>query len=106
MERRLGTRIVIDEEKVLREEIYDLEEMYRLLDWFAEDSGMVKKDKFTYECRGDERDMSSLATFLYVYIRRMKWLTTNLKQWEWLENGVATEDLIAFSKEENMGVWE
>lgn len=102
----LGTRIVIDEEKVLREEIYDLEEMDCLLDCFAEDSGMVKKDKYTYECRGDERDMSSLATFLYIYVVEMKWLTTNLKQWEWLENGVAMEDLIANNKKRGKGVWE
>ncbi|EIA3709889.1 hypothetical protein K7F24_001000, partial [Campylobacter jejuni] len=38
----LGTRIVLDEEKILKEGKYNLEDMYKMIDEYAKESGMIK----------------------------------------------------------------
>ncbi|MBJ6739186.1 hypothetical protein JG667_02130, partial [Campylobacter jejuni] len=50
----LGTRIVLDEEKILKEGKYNLEDMYKMIDEYAKESGMIKIDKETYHCKGDK----------------------------------------------------
>ena len=47
MEYRRGTRIVMDEDKIKREGIYDLENIYKDIDNMAEYAGLIKKNKYT-----------------------------------------------------------
>ena len=47
----LGTKIVLNEEKILREKKYDIVELYDLIDNFAENLG------FTKESRKDNEQM-------------------------------------------------
>ena len=51
MEYRRGTRIVMDEDKIKREGIYDLENIYKDIDNMAEYAGLIKKNKYTYLSR-------------------------------------------------------
>ena len=51
----LGTRIVLDEKKILRENKYDLDRMYEIIDKLAKESGLIKIDKHTYHCKGNEK---------------------------------------------------
>lgn len=101
----LGTRIVIDEEKVLREGKYDLKEIYELIDEMARDSGMIKKDKHTYLCRGNSKDLSSMGIFIYTNLIKRDWFTLNIKEWEWLSEKEGNFNLIAKNKARNKGVW-
>lgn len=39
----LATKIIMDEEKILREDIYELEAVYAKIDELAHSSGMIKK---------------------------------------------------------------
>lgn len=48
----LGIKIVLDEEKILKEGKYNLESMYKAIDEFAKESGMIKIDKEVYHCKG------------------------------------------------------
>ena len=43
MDYKRGTRIVMDEEKIRREGIYDLEKIYEDIDNIAEYAGLIKK---------------------------------------------------------------
>lgn len=98
----LGTRIVLDEEKILREERYDLEAMYRLIDKLAKESGLIKIDKYTYHCRGDEKDLACLGVFVWKNLMKNSWLTLNVKEWDWLSEKEGNESLIG----DDMGIWQ
>ena len=45
MEYKRGTRIVMDEDKIKREGIYNLEKIYKDIDNIAEYAGLIKKNK-------------------------------------------------------------
>ncbi|WP_079266557.1 hypothetical protein [Campylobacter jejuni] len=64
----LGTRIVLDEEKILKEGKYNLEDMYKMIDEYAKESGMIKINKETYHCKGDKYDLGCMALFIYKYL--------------------------------------
>ena len=87
MEYRRGTRIVMDEDKIKREGIYDLENIYKDIDNMAEYAGLIKKNKYTYICQGNEKDLAALAIF------------------NWINKEEGDENLIEHFKNENEGVW-
>ena len=61
----LGTKIVIDEEKVLREKKYNLSAMYEYLDELGKQCDLIRIDKNTFHAKGNENDLSNLGTFIY-----------------------------------------
>lgn len=105
MDDKRGTRIVMDEEKIIKEGIYDLEELYRKIDELAEHAGLIKKDKYTYMCQGNERDLAALAIFNFHKLVEQEWFTKNVKEWTWINRVEGNENLIEHFKRENEGVW-
>lgn len=101
----LGTHFVLDEEKILRENIYDLEKMYSLIDEMAHNSGLIKIDKHTYHCKGNEKDLACLGIFSFHKLVECDWFTLNVKEWTWISEKEGYSDLIAKSKANNLGVW-
>lgn len=101
----LGTHFVLDEKKILREGKYDLEKMYQAIEKIAESSGMIKIDKNTYHCKGDEKDLACLGIFILHNLVEYDWFTLNVKQWQWLSEKEGDSDLISFFKKEKEGVW-
>ncbi|BEJ86630.1 hypothetical protein B10525_17630 (plasmid) [Campylobacter jejuni] len=71
----LGTRIVLDEEKILKEGKYNLEDMYKMIDEYAKESGMIKINKETYHCKGDKYDLGCMTLFIYKYLIDSEWFT-------------------------------
>ena len=102
----LGTKIVLDEEKILREKQYDLDKMYSLIDEMAYNSGLIKIDKHTFHCKGDEKDLACLGIFINCNLVECDWFTLNVKEWLWLSEKEGDSDLINFFKEEKEGVWQ
>ena len=102
----LGTKIVIDEEKVLREKKYKLDVIYEYLDKLAKQCDLIKIDKNTFHAKGDEKDLANLALFVCKYAVKNEWLTKNIKEWIWISERSGNEDMIARFKREKMGVWE
>ena len=90
----MGTRIVLDEDKIQREGTYDLEKIYQAIDDFALKCDLIKKDKYTYMCRGDKQDLSNLGLFTHQGLLEMDWFTDNLKEWYWIEDG-EEEDMMS-----------
>ncbi len=76
-----SVRIVLDEEKILREGKYKLDEI-------AQKSRLTKQDKFTYLSSGDENDLGRVALFTIHYATENEAITHNVKEWFWLDNGV------------------
>ena len=102
----LGTKIVLDEEKILKEGKYDLNDMYKIIDKYAKESGLIKIDKNTYHCRGDKNDLGCLGIFVNCNLVECDWFTLNVKEWTWLSEKEGDSDLISFFKEENEGIWQ
>ncbi|RTK00927.1 hypothetical protein C3H41_08975 [Campylobacter jejuni] len=102
----LGTKIVLDEEKILKEGKYDLKDMYKMIDEYAKESGMIKINKETYHCKGDKYDLGCLGMFTHCNLLECDWFTLNVKEWTWLSEREGNIDLIAKSKARNEGVWQ
>ncbi len=97
----LGTRFILDEEKILREDKYDLEKMYAKIEKMAEQCGLIKIDKNTYHCKGNEEDLGRLGAFIYNGLMECDWFTLNVKQWDWLSEKEGNETLL----NSDMGAW-
>ena len=102
----LGTKIVIDEEKVLREKKYKLDVIYEYLDKLAKQCDLIKIDKNTFHAKGDENDLANLGLFMCRYAVENEWLTKNIKEWICINERSGDEDMVARFKRENRGVWE
>ena len=104
-----GTRFELDEEKIVREDIYDLDSMYAKIEELAtKRAGLTKVSKNHYEFRGEKNALAHLGILVFNCLLHCDWFTKNVKKWEWLgdsndENYV--EDLIVSFKEDDMGVW-
>lgn len=83
-----SVRIVLDEEKILREGKYKLDELYAYLDEIAKKTELTKQDKFNYLSSGDEFDLGRVANFTLTYAVENEAITQNVKEWYWLIDGV------------------
>lgn len=99
----VGTRFVLDEEKVLREQKYDLEAMYRVVDEVAKKAQLKKIAKNHYVFEGKD-DLAHLGIFVFNHMSKYEWFTKNLISWTWMDED-GDDDLIALLKGRNKGVW-
>ena len=98
----LGTKIVIDEEKVLKEKKYKLDVIYEYLDKLAKQCDLIKIDKNTFHAKGDENDLANLGLFVYKHAIKNEWITKNVKEWVWISQKEGNSDIIG----DDMGVWK
>ena len=89
-----GVRIVLDEEKILREGKYKLDELYAYLDEIAKEADLSKLDKYTYVGKGDKEDFSRVGIFCITEVVENESITKNLKEWYWLDDGVICGNII------------
>ncbi|MDA3052421.1 hypothetical protein OFO01_03055 [Campylobacter sp. JMF_01 NE2] len=90
----MGTRFVLDEEKILREGKYRPETLYAQIDKIAAKCNMQKADKNTYYAIRGENGFSDLGSFAYVYLIKEKWFIDNVKEWLWLDEEEGDEDMM------------
>lgn len=99
-----SVRIVLDEEKILREGKYKLDELYAYLDEIAQKSRLTKQDKFTYLSSGDEHDLACISIFTINYAVHNEAITDNVKEWFWLDNGVPYINVVEKLKSQKASV--
>ncbi|MDA3046449.1 hypothetical protein OFO10_04690 [Campylobacter sp. VBCF_06 NA8] len=95
----MGTRIVLDEEKIKQEGKYNLDEMYAKIDEMAQVCNMQKHDRHTFYAIKGEKSLSDLGIFIWSYLMKAKWVTTNVKEWVWLDEDEGDESLMDKAKE-------
>lgn len=105
MDYKRGTRIVLDEEKIIKEGKYDLNKLYQNIDELAEHAGLIKKNKYTYICQGNEKDLAALGIFNFMNLVEKEWFTKNVKEWTWIDRKEGDTDLIESCKNYNEGIW-
>ena len=102
----LSVRIVLDEEKILREGKYKLEDLYAYLDEIAKEAKLHKRDKYTYVADRNENDLARLGIFTISNAVKNEAITRNVKEWYWLEDEVIDINVIESAKKHNHGIWE
>lgn len=95
---KLGTKIVLDEEKIIKERVYDLNKIYNYIDELAKKYHLTKVDKYTYMTQGNNQDLSNIGLFTYENLMKKDWFVDNLKEWWWIEYNEFL-DLISDAKE-------
>ena len=92
-----GIKIVMDEEKIIREGKYTLEEIYKNIDDLAEFSRMKKIDKFYYVSKNDSP--SDLGCFVWSNLEEQDWFIDNVNEWLWLDKEEGIDNILEVSKE-------
>ncbi len=92
-----GIKIVMDEEKILREGKYTLEEIYKNIDYLAEFSRMKKIDKFYYVSKNDTP--SDLGCFVWSNLEEQDWFIENVKEWLWLDKEEGIDNILEVIKD-------
>ena len=104
-----GTRFELDEDKIKREDIYDLDDIYAKIEELAtKRAGLTKVSKNHYEFRGEKNAQAYLGILVFNCLSKCAWFTKNVKSWEWLgdsNNANYVGDMIALLKKEKVGVW-
>lgn len=100
-----GVKIVMDEEKMLRNGL-NPSEIYAKIDEFAKNNNLNKQDKHHYMGNDDDKDFSNVAIFACIHLLHYKDFTKNVKEWYWLKNENIDSDLIKHYKNKQEGVWE
>lgn len=102
----LSIRIVLDEEKILKNGKYKLEELYAYLDETAQKTGLIRVDKNNYIGKGDAKDLSRVGIFTLCNAVKNEAITKNVKEWLWLDDNKCESNIITESKENGVGIWE
>ncbi|MDA3078187.1 hypothetical protein OFO07_04515 [Campylobacter sp. JMF_06 NA1] len=99
----MGTRFVLDEEKILREGKYRPETLYAQIDKIAKECNMQKADKNTYYAVKGEYSLGELGKFCYTYLIDCEWFIDNVKEWEWLDEFDGDKSIMGRIKERYNG---
>ena len=100
-----GARFELDEEKILRENIYNLGATYAMVEELAtKRAGTTKVSKNHYEFREEKNVQAHLGISVFNCLGECDWFTRNLKKWYWL-SGECVEYIMS-SMKTYKGVWE
>jgi|GEM_PF-715361 len=94
-----GIRIVMDEEKILKEDKYDLEKMYKAIDDIAMYSEMKKIDKYYYVSMNNS--WVDLGVFAFNNLEEKEWFMDNVKEWLWLDKIEGVTDILKYIEKRN-----
>jgi len=95
-----GIKIVMDEEKILRENEYRLEDIYNGIDHLAQFAGMKKIDKYYYVSINDTP--SELGCFVFANLEEREWFMDNVKEIIWYDKDDGIHEILNFIKESNI----
>jgi len=94
-----GMRIVMDEEKILKEDIYDLEKLYKAIDDIAIYSEMKKINKYYYVSMNNS--WVDLGVFAFNNLEEKEWFIDNVKEWLWLDKLEGITDILEYIEKRN-----
>jgi len=93
-----GIKIVMNEDKILKENKYDLEKIYNAIDEIAKFSKMKKIDKYYYVSKNDTP--SELGCFVWTNLEKKEWFIKNVKEWIWYEKNGQQVDIFKILEED------
>jgi len=100
----LQLKIVLDEEKILKEDEYDLPRMWEIIDGAFLKDGLVKVGKGLYRDTGSEKDFAFFWRNIWM-LAKCDWFMSNAKEFLWYngrgrdcDENVAAEDILAYCR--------
>ncbi|WP_170020406.1 hypothetical protein [Campylobacter sp. RM16190] len=89
-----GTKIVLNEEKILREGIYDLDEMKEVIERNAMQLGFNKTGELTYMIPDSSKALSKVALLCHKGLMECDWFIHNISEWTLIDTRDGNIDLI------------
>lgn len=89
----------MDEKKILRENRYKLEDIYKAIDKLAEFSRMKKINKYYYISKNDTP--TDLGCFVCSNLKDKDWFMENVKDWLWYDKIEGIHNIVDFYKGKN-----
>lgn len=93
----LKLEIKLNDEKILTENIYQLEGIYRAIEKVFEDNQLLKKmdsdGTMTFYGTGSRKDYAAFGRII-TWLKKEKWFMDNVTKWVWYnsDNGNSDED--------------
>jgi hypothetical protein len=93
---KFGIQIIMDEEKIINDNKYDLDLVYKEIDRLAEFAGMKKIDKYNYTSKNDSP--SELGCFIFSNLENREWFMNNVKKITWFDPEDGIQDVLEHIK--------
>lgn len=93
---KFGIQILMNEEKIINENKYDLNSIYNEIDRLAEFAGMRKIDKYNYTSKNDSP--SELGCFVFSNLQECEWFMQNIKKITWFDPKDGIQDILEYIK--------
>lgn len=93
---KFGIQIIMDEEKIINDNKYDLDLVYKEIDRLAEFAGMKKIDKHNYISKNDSP--SELGCFIFSNLQECEWFMDNVKKITWFDPEDGIQDILEHIK--------
>lgn len=93
---KFGIQILMNEEKIINENKYDLNSIYNEIDRLAEFAGMRKIDKYNYTSKNDSP--SELGCFVFSNLQECEWFMQNVKKITWFDPEDGIQDVLEHIK--------
>jgi uncharacterized protein with HEPN domain len=93
---KFGIQIIMDEEKIINDNKYDLHLIYKEIDRLAEFAGMKKIDKHNYISKNDSP--SELGCFIFSNLQECEWFMDNVKKITWFDSEDGIQDVLEHIK--------
>ncbi|WP_418552386.1 hypothetical protein [Longibaculum muris] len=97
--------IAFDENKVIKEDKYDLDKMYKIVDDAFQHRNLIKVDKGTYISNNNEYDFGNMWAIIW-QLTDLKWFMENAIKMVWSKtnnNSTYSEDILKYCNEKRIG---
>jgi uncharacterized protein with HEPN domain len=94
--KKFGIQIIMDEEKIINDNKYDLDLVYKEIDRLAEFARMKKIDKHNYISKNDSP--SELGCFIFSNLQECEWFMNNVKKITWFDPEDGIQDVLEHIK--------
>lgn len=91
----------MDEEKIINDNKYDLDLVYKEINRLAEFAGMKKIDKHNYISKNDSP--SELGCFIFSNLQECEWFMDNVKKITWFDPEDGIQDVLEHIKSKRDG---
>ena len=101
-----GTRFELDEQKASKLSGMSVSEVWDFINQKAKAADLIVVKNGEYHAKGNSKDQSNLAIFIFDDLIELSWFTKSVKSWHTFYNDKDCEDVIAIFKNKNKYIWE
>ena len=96
-----GTKFELDEQKASKLSGMSVDEVWNFINQKAKEANLIVVKNGEYHAKGNSKDQSNLAIFIFDELFEIDWFTKSVKTWEQFYDDEIVEDII-FILQSNM----